>query len=117
MAIPTRFIAGFCLVAWVSSASAYPEVKRASVGASWLLKACNERDQSQIAQGYCDGFIEAAWNTIDPWCVPQDVSIKNLREFVISDLRASLQSNEIDGAFTPAVDAVTTAISRRWPCE
>ena len=92
---------------------AYPPVDRVDTSTFWVLTACDDQD-SKAAEGYCTGFIEASYNSVEDWCVPEDVSRGRLKDLIIAELR---MLNVEAGERNSASDEIQKIIAIRWPCD
>lgn len=90
---------------------AEPMSTQAEPPASWLVAGCTQAKNSKYADGYCTGFIEGTYNSIDPWCVPEELTYKELRELIIAEL-GKIDAKEA----VPASDAIKDIIRSKWPC-
>lgn len=97
---------------------ALPPVKRADTPLSWVTYACESSSDSEQGSGYCSGYIEGVFNTIDEWCVPEDVSHSELRASIFDYLVQVEQSEERKVfPYIPAAPTIVEAVSRLYPCD
>lgn len=69
-------------------------------------------DQSERAQGFCDGAIEAYYSIYDAWCVPKSVTHGQVKRVV----KAYILKMSVNRFGISADTAVHDAISKNWPC-
>lgn len=94
---------------------ANPLQQQARTQVWWIVSACDQADEGEeFARGFCDGFIEGAYTGIKEWCVPSEVTRGQLQELVIAELQILKEGG---GRTMLANEAISTIISRRWPCE
>jgi hypothetical protein len=109
MSLVNRFIfLMLLLMSWSSYSSPMPT----PLSAITLHMACKEAKTREYARGFCDGAIDAAYSSIQNWCVPEHVTHGQVKEYIQSELIKE----------TPAVwlnfnKFVVDAISYKWPCK
>jgi len=66
---------------------------------------------AENARGFCSGAIDAFYSTMTTWCVPHEVTHKEIKEVVIEALLdSSLKKPE------KASEFVNFIILKTWPC-
>ena len=95
------FVSGYTQSAPVSTA----------MSATHLYSACNESMSNKYAKGFCEGAIDAFASSIQDWCVPAKVTHGEVKAQVKNELLKS-----IPPASLGALEFVSRAIQKKWPC-
>ena len=77
----------------------------------YLKFAC--ADNSESAQGFCKGAIEAYYSTNMRWCVPESVTHKTVQRVI----RDRLKLATAEELAKPAEVLVDIALQETWPCQ
>jgi len=93
------------------SGQAYSVPVSTAMSALHLHSACSESKSNEFAKGFCDGAIDAFASAIQDWCVPAEVTYGEVKSLVKSQLSKSVPS-----ATLGALEFVSRAIQKKWPC-
>ena len=101
------------LITLWDAALAYPEAAHMDTNVGTVLYACSEEETSDRAKGYCTGYIEGVYDSVEKWCVPEYVARGDLHNFIVDGLRTLPEGEESQHS---AKDAIMKIIAEKWPC-
>ena len=96
----------------ILSPAIYAQRISTPTSAIFLYSACSEYETNRNAAGFCDGVIEASYSVMDNWCVPSDVSHREVKRHVRAQLVLPMPR-----LGQTAFDFIQAAISQKWPCQ
>ena len=111
MSLVSRFIL-LTLVLIPCSSYSYSSPMPTPLSAITLHMACKEAKTREYARGFCDGAIDAAYSSIQNWCVPGHVTHGEVKDYIKSEL-----IKEVPLVFVNFNKFVADAISIKWPCK
>ena len=101
----------FLVIVALSAQPAVSATVATPMSAMHLHSACRDAQTDEYARGFCDGAIDALYGLMENWCVPSDVTHREVKEHVKDELLRSAPAVGL-GAF----ELVSRAVHRRWPC-
>ena len=73
--------------------------------------ACKEEKNSDYARGFCEGAIDAAYSSIQNWCVPQNITHGEVKDHIRKELLIAMPSLGLS-----ANKFVTDIVTNKWAC-
>ena len=105
----------FILLENVLAKTAEPTVERAYASSNWIVASCkHSTGKKDHSSGWCEGYIESAFHSIENWCVPSALSKEDLHETIIQEMSAHILKKN-DGM--PGIQLIHKIVSQRWPCK
>ena len=81
---------------------------------TWFLQSACEPKETRYAKGFCEGAIEAYYNLMPNWCVPDDVTHGEVKRYVMIKIQQAPKSPSIR---VPAEEFIWEIISKKYPCK
>lgn len=108
MSLTTRYILlTLVLIPLSSSSTPMPT----PMSAIHLFSACKSASSREYAQGFCDGTIDAAYSSIQNWCVPGEVTHKEVSNHIKRKLLKKIPPVSVS-----ANKFIADVINKKWPC-